>query len=283
MAHEGQKPIVGCGVEHLRQGPQSGGKRHQPFGGGTWGVAGGRQQPRPSFEQVGARVLEPARRGSSERVPADEGEPRRELFPGRNDLALRAAGIGDDHRAMDVVVELAQQGEILTDRRRQDDQVDFREHNEIVCRHVDGVQAHCGLEDVLVVDSNDERARPELPCRQRNRPADQAEPDDADAREDRRGSRAGGARLDDGKLHTRACQLPQPRRATGSRQMLRPIAGAIMRSSAISRSNWAGNIDWAPSLSAWSGSQCTSMSNPSAPAATAARAIGATMSRLPAP
>src|SRR2546430_16723085 len=45
----------------------------------------------------------------------------------------------------------------------------------------------------------------------------------------------------------------------------------------------AGNIDCAPSLSAWSGSQWTSMINPSAPAATAARAIGATMSRRPAP
>ena len=42
----------------------------------------------------------------------------------------------------------------------------------------------------------------------------------------------------------------QPRRATGSRQMLRPIAGAMIRSSAISRSNCAGNIDCAPSLSA---------------------------------
>ena len=43
---------------------------------------------------------------------------------------------------------------------------------------------------------------------------------------------------------------PHPLRATGSRQMLRPIAGAMMRSSAISRSNCAGNSDCAPSLSA---------------------------------
>ncbi len=43
---------------------------------------------------------------------------------------------------------------------------------------------------------------------------------------------------------------PHPRRATGSRQMLRPIAGAMMRSSAISRSNCAGNSDCAPSLNA---------------------------------
>jgi hypothetical protein len=32
--------------------------------------------------------------------------------------------------------------------------------------------------------------------------------------------------------------------------MLRPIAGAMIRSSAISRSNCDGNIDCAPSLSA---------------------------------
>ena len=45
-------------------------------------------------------------------------------------------------------------------------------------------------------------------------------------------------------------QLPHPRRFTGSRQMLRPMAGAMMRSSAISRSNCDGNSDCAPSLSA---------------------------------
>ena len=45
-------------------------------------------------------------------------------------------------------------------------------------------------------------------------------------------------------------QRAHPRRATGSRQMLRPIAGAMIRSSAINRSNCAGNIDCAPSLSA---------------------------------
>ena len=43
---------------------------------------------------------------------------------------------------------------------------------------------------------------------------------------------------------------PTPARATASRQMLRPIAGAMMRSSAIRRSNCDGNIDCAPSLSA---------------------------------
>ena len=47
--------------------------------------------------------------------------------------------------------------------------------------------------------------------------------------------------------------LAQPRRAIGSRQMLRPMAGAMMRSSAINRSNCGGCIDCAPSLSARSG------------------------------
>ena len=48
----------------------------------------------------------------------------------------------------------------------------------------------------------------------------------------------------------RLAQTPHPRLATGSRQMPRPIAGAMIRSSAISRSNCDGNIDCAPSLSA---------------------------------
>ena len=61
------------------------------------------------------------------------------------------------------------------------------------------------------------------------------------------------------------------------------MAGAMIRSSAMSRSNCVGKIDWAPSLTAWSGSGWTSMIRPSAPAAMAARAIGATLSRRPVP
>ena len=57
----------------------------------------------------------------------------------------------------------------------------------------------------------------------------------------------------------------------------------MMRNSVISRSNCAGNSDCAPSLRARSGSGCASMSRPSAPAATAARAIGATLSRRSVP
>src|SRR5437879_1477344 len=54
--------------------------------------------------------------------------------------------------------------------------------------------------------------------------------------------------------------------------MRRPIAGAMMRSSPMSCANWPGSSDCAPSESAWSGSLCTSISKPSAPAATVARA-----------
>ena len=43
---------------------------------------------------------------------------------------------------------------------------------------------------------------------------------------------------------------PQPRRATASRQILRPMAGAMILSSAIKRSNWPGKSDCAPSLNA---------------------------------
>ena len=141
------------------------------------------------------------------------------------------------------------------------------------------MEPHRRLEHVLVVDGDDERRRPDLPRRQRNRSADQPQADDADLLEDRRcPSRRAG--LDNGEFHDDCrfrlqiairdetqidsrsqCGIcncssiarfydPQPRRATGSRQMLRPMAGAMIRSSAISRSNCAGNIDCAPSLSA---------------------------------
>ena len=61
-------------------------------------------------------------------------------------------------------------------------------------------------------------------------------------------SRAGGGPPIRSTLRRR--QRAQPRRASGSVQMLRPIAGAMIRSSAISRSNCTGNIDCAPSESA---------------------------------
>src|SRR6516162_8092301 len=61
----------------------------------------------------------------------------------------------------------------------------------------------------------------------------------------------------------------------------RPMAGAMMRSSAINCVNVEGSSDCAPSESARSGSLWTSMIRPSAPAATAARAMGGTLSRRP--
>ena len=141
------------------------------------------------------------------------------------------------------------------DRRREDDDVRLGEHDQVVGRDVDGVQPHRRLEHVLVVDADDQRLRPELPRRQRDRTANQAEADDADLVEDRRlPSTAGNGRpgCNADRYETQATESRRPTRrgATGSRQMLRPIAGAMIRSSAIRRSNCAGNIDCAPSLSA---------------------------------
>ena len=73
-----------------------------------------------------------------------------------------------------------EQREVLPDRRREDDEVRFGQHDQVVGGDVDGVQPHRRLEHVLVVDGDDERRRPELARRQRNRAADQPEADDAD-------------------------------------------------------------------------------------------------------
>jgi hypothetical protein len=51
----------------------------------------------------------------------------------------------------------------------------------------------------------------------------------------------------------------------------------------MSVANWAGLRDWGPSESALSGSECTSTMRPSAPAARAARDMGATRCRCPVP
>src|ERR1700733_4549745 len=65
--------------------------------------------------------------------------------------------------------------------------------------------------------------------------------------------------------------------------MFRFTAVAMMRSWSISLSNCSGNSDCAPSESALSGLGCTSMSSPPHPAAPAAGAMGATLSRRPTP
>ena len=77
--------------------------------------------------------------------------------------------------------------------------------------------------------------------------------------------------------YTPACAGRSRRR--GQRRARWPLA--IARSSVTSRANWSGYSDWPPSESARSGVGCTSTITPSAPAATAARAIGITLSRKP--
>ena len=53
----------------------------------------------------------------------------------------------------------------------------------------------------------------------------------------------------------------------------RPIAAATLRQLAMVSANFSGFRHWAPSLQAHCGLSCTSISRPSAPAATAARAM----------
>jgi hypothetical protein len=72
-------------------------------------------------------------------VPADEREARRQLRRRRDHIALGAARVSDDRRLPDVLVQFFQQLDILADRRRQHDEIGFREYDEIVRRDVDGV------------------------------------------------------------------------------------------------------------------------------------------------
>src|SRR5438132_12454730 len=75
----------------------------------AWRLRG--QQPRPSCEQIRTRVLEAAARRAGERVTAHEREAWRQRSCGRDDFALRAAGIGDDRRLSHVLVELVEYDE----------------------------------------------------------------------------------------------------------------------------------------------------------------------------
>src|SRR5215213_1443411 len=63
--------------------------------------------------------------------------------------------------------------------------------------------------------------------------------------------------------------------------MSRPTARPIFPRSCINSLNFDGLMDSSPSHSAHSGLECTSINNPSAPAATAAFDMGATNAHLP--
>lgn len=66
------------------------------------------------------------------------------------------------------------------------------------------------------------------------------------------------------------------RRKERPNYMVLPAAAANCLSFSIRRVNLAGFRDWGPSEEACSGSECTSIISPSAPAATAAQAMEAT-------
>jgi hypothetical protein len=171
-------------------------------------VPRGRKQPGTPLEQIGPRVLEPARRRSAEGMPANEREARRQLPRGRDDVPLRAAGIGDDGGPCQAFVELPEPQEILSHGSGEDHHVGVREDEKVVRGDVDRMQPHGRLEHVLVVHRNDERLRPELACRERNRSPDQTEADDPDLLEDGGCAFDTTARLDDRKLHGRSLSFP---------------------------------------------------------------------------
>ena len=92
---------------------------------------------------------------------------------------------------------------------------------------IDGAAAIRVGQDGLAIDAGQARGRPAFPHGQRDRPANQPKADDRNGLKGR-------------LAKSQEPYLAHPRRDTGSRQMLLPIAGAMMRSSAINRSNRTG-------------------------------------------
>ena len=139
---------------------------------------------------------------------------------------------------------------LLGARDGQHDEFRFGDDDGIVGADVDRAEPDAGLEPIVAVHADDERRRERLPGGKRNRGAQRAEPDDREPIEDRRALRPASGLHDRQERPVGHQPTPQPRRATGSTQMERPMAGAMMRSSAIRRSNCEGNKVCAPSLSA---------------------------------
>ena len=104
--------------------------------------------------------------------------------------------------------------EVLLNRRRENHEIRFRQHDRIVGRDVDGMKHHRALEHVLAIYADDEPGRPDLPRRQRDRSADQSQSDDPDALKDRRlsglrpGCSTGSCRPSDTAQLPRSSNLP---------------------------------------------------------------------------
>src|SRR5690348_510530 len=178
--------------------------------------------------------------------------------------ALGAAGVGNQRMARHVTSDFRQPLDGQTDRQRDVNEVRARQRlRQIRLGLIYNTQLERALQDVWFIPAHDANAGKCLTRGQGKRSANQSGAEHGDAAYGRR--------------HT-----PRGERDHHA-AILRPTAGAIMRNCAISSSSCSKWSDCAPSESACSGSLCTSSSKPSAPAATAARAMGTTLSRRPVP
>ena len=137
-------------------------------------------------------------------------------------FALGAANVGDESRFGEVLRQGLQHRDVLQDGSGQHHEIRSVCLVEPIAAGVNGSQPERSLDDPRPIDGGHPHAGPAAPDRERNRATDQAEADDGDA------------------CKWSVGQTPHPLLATGSRQILRPIAGAMIRSSAIRRSNCAG-------------------------------------------
>ena len=226
---------------------------------GSCGFAGRRKNPRPAREQIGAGRVDAADRGAGERMPADETQPRRQVARGRNDGTLGTADVGDERLAANVRRQIVEQADILPDRRCEHDEVGAVREREIVAADVRRSRAPAPPRRLQRDRSRRSEHRGcDLTQRERNRSADQPEAHDGDLLKHAMtmlNARMLNAEVNSEfnsafRLQHSELLIAPAAAATGSRQMLRPIAGAMIRSSAIRRSNCAGNSDCAPSLSA---------------------------------
>ena len=131
----------------------------------------------------------------------------------------------NERRALHAGDEVLQHGDVLPHRRCQDDEVGAIREREVLAAVVGHTQASSGLDDAWAIDRDQPARRPRRAQGQRDRATDQAAADYRDT-----------------VKHAASVNpyVPHPRRLTCSRQMLRPIAGAMILSSAIRRSNCAG-------------------------------------------
>ena len=148
MAEIRHQPIVRDRIHDSRHCTDGDGQSAQLLHLGGVAIGRGRREnPGSAAEEVRPCRRDPAGRRSGKRVAADEPQPVGQVPRGLDHRALGAPDIGDDRPAADALHQLANHVHVLSDGRREHDQVGATGQAEVVPPGVGRLTADRGVDD----------------------------------------------------------------------------------------------------------------------------------------